>query len=88
MCVCVMTKTLLSYYSKCWHFIVCRYTKSRYLEFGGLWGSIKKAGRRANESIWGASGIAEDLEIEGERRKAVPVRMRPEFDGWMDGLMI
>lgn len=48
---------------------VCRYTKSRYLEFGGLWGSIKKAGRRANESIWGASGIAEDLEIEGEEEK-------------------
>lgn len=84
-----MTKTWSNYYSKCCHFIVCRYTKSRYLEFGGLWGgSIKKAGRRANESILGASGIAEDLEIEGERRKAVPVRMQPEFDGWVDGLMI
>ena len=39
-----MTKTLSNYYSKCWHFIVCGYTKSRYLEFGGLCGgSIKKA---------------------------------------------
>ena len=45
---------------------------------------IKKAGRRANESILGASGFAEDLEIEVERRKAVRVRMCPEFDGWMD----
>ena len=49
---------------------------------------IKKAGRRATESILGASGFAEDLEIEVERRKAVPVRMCPEFDGWVDGLMI
>ena len=49
---------------------------------------IKKAGRRADESVLGASGIAEDLEIEVERRKAVPVRMYPEFDGWVDGLMI
>ena len=56
--------------------------------WGSLGGSIKKADRRANESILGASGIAEDLEIEGERRKAVPVRMQPEFDGWVDGLMI
>ena len=42
--MCLMTKTLSNYYSKCWHFIVCGYTKSRYLEFGGLCGgSIKKA---------------------------------------------